>query len=165
VENRKVVRMEGVSVDRRRLLAGAAGVGAAELLSTVSPAFANSSKGNNVAGVWSVVAVSSKPGAWGPFRGEGIVDADGGFIGSNAVQPSASVGYWKALGGKYYQAVFTVFLFEADGTPAGSLKATVNLTRSSATKLTGTVTYQKIDTSGSVVSHGAGTVTADRVGP
>lgn len=157
--------MEGVSIDRRSLLAGAAGVGAAELLSTASPASAKSSKGHHLAGVWSVVAVSSKPGAWGPFRGEGIVDADGGFVGSNAVQPSASVGYWKALGGKHYQAVFTVFLFKTDGTPAGSLKATVKLTASSATKLTGTVTYHRSDTSGSVVSHGAGTVTVDRVGP
>jgi hypothetical protein len=90
---------------------------------------------------------------------------DGGrltSVGDNFLH-SASLGTWQHLRGRNYTAVDRFFVFNADGSFAGTQETTRDIELSSADEYTATVTFEFFNPADQLIRSGCATSTATRI--
>ena len=132
-------------------------------------AFAESSqKQQGVEGAWDVrITVVNCDTGKSLLTGRAILSfSEGGGLTDISPTPlrSASLGTWRHLRGGSYTAVHRFFVFNADGSFAGTQKTTIDieLTRN-ADEFTATAATETFDPTDKLISNGCATSTATRL--
>jgi hypothetical protein len=155
--------------ERRRVLKGAAALGALGALAAVQgPPIARAEAMTGIEGTWLSTVTTGGSGAPPPFQalvtftaGCGLVETDQS---ASPSQRSAGQGTWAHTDDGQVRARFLAFLFDAAGHPQGTLivRFTVRLSEDGGT-LAGDGTFQVVDLTGTVVNSGSVTLQGQRI--
>ena len=119
---------------------------------------------HGIEGVWDVISCTTEQAL---FSGRGVVlYGEGGSVTGikDNFMHSSQLGTWRHVRGQSYTSVGRFFIFNADGSFAGSEEITADIELSTnANEYTDTATTQVFNASDQVISTGCATATATRL--